>query len=654
MAGVLAHAAFTIGGVGKPGLSDVFNTWVYQGVFAAAVLAALLRGIIVRRDRAAWAMIALGILLWAIGDGYWNFRLLKLDEIPYPSLADVFYIAGYPVLFAGIAMLTRARLHEVDKGYWLDGLIGALAVGSVGLAFLQPAFEGSTEGSLSTIVVNLAYPLGDVMLLSLVVAAIAVSGWRADADWGLLAVGLMVIAVGDAIYLQQEATVGYTAGTWPDTLWLVGAIAIAVAAWTYSRPRDPVPLITRRQLALPGLFALAAVGVQMYDHFERVSAPAIWLSAATLVVVTVRMVLVFDRYAHLLERTRKEAMTDQLTGLDNRRSLSQDLAGVTQRSDVRLLALFDLDGFKHYNDSFGHPAGDALLARLGRKLTAAVQPYGRAYRLGGDEFCVLAALDRTTSEDLLEAAGSALCEEGEAFVIGSSHGAAMLPEEATHPDDALRLVDHRMYAQKGTRVGSPERQTVNVLLSTLHEREPNLGAHLDSVGALAAKLARSAGVDGEEVDVIARGAQLHDVGKMAVPDAILRKPGPLDAGEWEVMREHTLTGERIVASAPALLPVAKLVRSSHERWDGDGYPDGLAGEEIPLGARIISVCDAYEAMVEERPWRTQMSPSEAFAELQACAGTQFDPHLIEVFAAQVFPLLARRRIPTFVKQPVVV
>ena len=641
-AGVLLHGAFTIAGVGKPGLSGFFNDWVYHGVFSLAAAACLLRGILVSRERAAWLMVASGLCIWLAGDFYWNFRLSKLDEIPYPSFADVLYIGGYLPMYAGIAMLTRSRLQRADRTAWLEGLIGALAVACVTLAFVHPAFAGSTEGDLMTVVVNLAYPLGDVVLLSLVVGAIALGGWRAEAGWAVLALGLAVTGVADVIYLKQEATTGYTPGSWPDTMWLVGPLAIAAAAWVPAGRQSAVALVTRRQFLLPAACACVAVGVQMYDHFERVSEPAIWLSGATLVAVTVRMAIFFERYSSLLRHSQSEALTDPLTGLGNRRALLDDLGLAVKQEQVRLLALFDLDGFKSYNDAFGHPAGDALLVRLGGKLAAAAGSHGRAYRLGGDEFCVLAALEHTTADDLLPAAARALSDDGEAFTITSSHGAALLPDEAGEAHEALRLVDRRMYAQKGTRAGSAQRQTATVLLRTLHEREPELGSHIESVGDLASTMARCIGLDGEDIDLIARGAQLHDIGKMAVPDAILRKPGPLDDREWQVMREHTLTGERIVSSAPSLLPVAKLVRSSHERWDGGGYPDGLIAEEIPLGARIIALCDAFEAMIEDRPWAGRRTPAEALEELQRCAGTQFDPRLVAVFAERVFPWMSDR------------
>jgi len=144
---------------------------------------------------------------------------------------------------------------------------------------------------------------------------------------------------------------------------------------------------------------------------------------------------------------------------------------------------------------------------------------------------------------------------------------------------------------------------------------------------------RELGLGPEALDEIARGAELHDVGKVAVPEAILGKPGPLDEAEWQIMRQHTVIGERILAAAPALRPVARLVRSSHERWDGSGYPDGLVGERIPLGARIITVCDAFDAMRQARPYAASMTEAQALAELHRCAGTQFDPRVVDAFAA---------------------
>jgi two-component system cell cycle response regulator len=170
-----------------------------------------------------------------------------------------------------------------------------------------------------------------------------------------------------------------------------------------------------------------------------------------------------------------------------------------------------------------------------------------------------------------------------------------------------------------------------VLLRILREREPALHAHLVGVAELAVAVARQLHLNGEQLDEVARAAELHDVGKVAIPEEILHKPGPLDEEEWAFVRRHTLIGERILGAAPALRPVAQLVRSTHERYDGGGYPDGLSGEQIPLGARIVTVCDAYEAMVAERPYRPAMTREDAIAELRRNAGTQFDPRVVEVF-----------------------
>jgi two-component system, cell cycle response regulator len=329
-----------------------------------------------------------------------------------------------------------------------------------------------------------------------------------------------------------------------------------------------------------------------------------------------------------------EALTDALTGLGNRRALINDLAERLPGDGGRelVLTIFDLDGFKQYNDTFGHPAGDALLIRLGERLKAALTGAGTVYRMGGDEFCMLATGTADGGAALARSAADALSESGDAFEIRCSYGIARVPADASTVEDALRLADQRMYEHKAGR-SSASRQSTDVLLKVLSERTPELDDHLTGVARLAARTAQRLGLPDREVARIRLGAELHDVGKTAIPETILTKPGPLDDAEWAFMRRHTLIGERIVRAAPSLAHVAELVRHSHERYDGSGYPDGLVGGEIPLGASIVAVCDAFDAMVSERPYRKAMSVSEALAEVRRCSGSQFDPVVVKAFCA---------------------
>jgi diguanylate cyclase (GGDEF)-like protein len=355
-------------------------------------------------------------------------------------------------------------------------------------------------------------------------------------------------------------------------------------------------------------------------------------SLAILAVALVLMTLAVFSLRAARRELETAAASDVLTGLPNRRQLMTDLEGRAARpADPAMLLLFDLDGFKNYNDSFGHLAGDALLARLGQALERSVQPYGRAYRLGGDEFCVLAEASARAEVERL--APAALTEHGDGFAVTTSYGAVVFPGEAASSNEALLIADQRMYADKNSGRATARRQSTDVLLRALAERHPSLEGHLGGVAHLAEAVGRHLGLEGEALDHVRVAAELHDVGKVAIPDAILNKPGPLDDKEWAFMRRHTLIGERIVAAAPALGAVAKLVRASHERWDGDGYPDRTAGEDIPLGARIVAVCDAYDAIVADRAYRRGRSPAEAMEELERCAGAQFDPAVVAAFAA---------------------
>jgi len=333
-----------------------------------------------------------------------------------------------------------------------------------------------------------------------------------------------------------------------------------------------------------------------------------------------------------LDMTAQEARTDELTGLPNRRALLEQLEHRTNANQSFTLALADLNGFKRYNDAFGHPAGDALLRRLGRKLAAACEGRGIPARLGGDEFCVLffGAEPAGEAHALL---GQALSDEGEGFRITAASGVAAVPEEATNPSAALHLADSRMYAAKVHAHPSAEQAMSAVLTRMLDARHPGLGSHVEDVAQLAVACAEALDLSPEDVQSVHRAAELHDIGKVAIPSAILTKDGPLSPEEWEFMDRHSSIGERILGGDPSLERVAAVVRSSHERWDGRGYPDGLAGEQIPIGARIVFVADAFCAMTEARPYAHARSVESARQELRACSGTQFDPAVVTAFLA---------------------
>ena len=640
--GVLAYAAHVAFGLGSPGLDDLFQDWIYCGISLGAGTMCVVRGLAVRRERAAWLVMGAGLFAWAGGDITWTLMLANDPNPPYPSLSDFLYLAFYPASYVALLMVARSRTDSFRSSLWLDGAIAGLTVAAVIATLFFEPIVNATSGSPTVVAVNLAYPVGDMLLMGLVVAIFGLNGWRLDPVWLLLGGGLALSALADGVYLVQTAKGTYVEGTIVDAAWPASVFLVALAAW--QSPRKKIAIPDWVIMAVPVGCGLVAVQLLVYDHFQRVNAAAVSLAAWALLLALARMALAFLENQHLLATANREARTDSLTGLRNRRCLLADLQiqlSLATPASPRALLLFDLDGFKEYNDSFGHPAGDGLLVRLAARLSESVGSVGDAYRLGGDEFCVLVTPRRGDVDQILAACSAALNERGEGFEVSSSFGVVLLPEEAGTPTLALQLADRRMYARKGGRRMSAGRQSRDVLLRTLSERRPDLHVRLHDVGELALAVGRELHMGPEGLDEVARAAELHDVGKIAVPDAILDKPGPLDPVEWSFMRRHPLIGERILLAAPALRPVARLVRSSHERWDGTGYPDGLSGDQIPLGARVVSVCDAFDAMTSERPYREAVSEDDAMEELRQCAGTQFDPMVVEAFCR----VIARERPP---------
>jgi two-component system cell cycle response regulator len=631
---VLAYGLPLTLGVSYGRFGGAVDGGLYTAVEVAATALVWARAARWRADRAAWVALATFATLWCVGDLGWTLHFDHMATARFPNWTDAVYLASYLCAYAGMVLLLRERIGDARPSRWLDGLVGGLALGALCSALFLGHVVSSAGGSAPAVAVTLAYPVLDLLLLCVVGVAFGTADWRPGPRWTALGAAMAVAAVGDAAYAWQEVVGSYSEASWVNLTWPLGMLLLAWAAWRPDRRRIDAAQADG-MFAIPAVCGASSLAILVWSQFAEVPLLATLAAAGTLAVAGLRAWLTHRENVGLIRRTRREALEDGLTGLPNRRRLMLDLDRALQAGIERpaTLVFFDLDGFKTYNDNFGHGAGDALLVRLARALVRAVEGIGVAYRLGGDEFCVLVADDVGRDSPQVVGAAAALTEVGEGFEIASSFGLVSLPKEAHSPSLGLQLADERMYAHKASRRGSPGRQVRDLLLQILREREPELKEHVDDVGALALAVGRELGLDVEALDEIARGAELHDIGKIAVPEDILHKAGPLDAGEWDVMRQHTIVGERILAAAPALRPVARLVRSSHERWDGSGYPDGLAGARIPLGARIISVCDAFDAMRQARPYAGSMVQDAAMAELRRCAGTQFDPQVVEAFQA---------------------
>jgi diguanylate cyclase (GGDEF)-like protein len=334
----------------------------------------------------------------------------------------------------------------------------------------------------------------------------------------------------------------------------------------------------------------------------------------------------------LRDQARAVADADAVTGLAGRPRFRADLEARIAAGTPATLLLARLDGFASYDEAFGHAAGDALLARLAASLRAAVPDEASVFRASGTTFCVLADGDGRPLDALERRVAAALREQGTGFAVAASCGRVGLPRETTDAAQALRLADAR--ADIARRAADPKPREASSATS-LAEALSRTGDHALGAAELAHAVARRVGLPDTEAGRVRLAAQLSGLGKLAIPDTLLGRAGELTAAERDYVRNHPLIAERILLRARGLEEVAALVRSSRERVDGTGHPDGLAGEAIPVGARIVAVCDAFDAMVSYRPWRPPLSTWDALAQLRAGAGTQFDQRVVDAFAGVI-------------------
>ncbi|MFL5825478.1 MAG: diguanylate cyclase [Thermoleophilaceae bacterium] len=540
---------------------------------------------------------------------------------------------------AGVPSLgEEARAASADRSVMARTLAYVFAVGAA-LAVVSLALPNS----VAVPSVGVAAPLGALAAVAtaglLAVLVLGATRLRAWAFHMVLACGTVLVSA--AIYASSDVTSTYPMLYVPVALY---------AAYFF----------TRRQAAAQVAFAGASYAVVLLASGKGDGSVAAWLlTAGTLGTAAALVRTMRDRLERLIGRLSDAARTDVLTGLLNRRGFQElfgnELERATRSNRPLSVIVGDIDHFKELNDRFGHRAGDEALERLALVLRAAKRRIDTAARVGGEEFALI--VPETEEHDayvLAERLRRAVREEFEDGDSGVtiSFGVASFPKHGRTAESLFHAGDLALYAAKelgrdrtvihnpelaGAIAGTRRRferdgylATVLALAEALEARESGSATHSRRVARYAELIARELGLEAEVVDRVRIGGVLHDVGKIGVPESILSKSGPLSEEEWEELKRHPLIAARILDSG-SIEDIRAWVLAHHEHFDGTGYPHGLSGEEIPMEARILSVADAWEAMTSDRPYRRALTPEEARAELDACAGSQFDSEVVRAF-----------------------
>jgi diguanylate cyclase (GGDEF)-like protein len=572
-----------------------------------------------------------------------------------------------PVIAAGVGAVAFAAYRYQGGGPSradIASLLGLLASVVIAERFPVPV-EGIDSGGVTlgfvfavSAIILLGWPAGVLVAAG---AAIGMLGHRpaVRAAYNGSMFALSALAGGLAVHYVHGGSTGILAAkvvlcaflyNWVVNLALISAVLAASS----ERPFVQIARGNIEQTTAP--FALmTSASLMLVVLWQRSPALSVALVGPLLAIA------LYQRSTFRAMRAMRLALTDPLTGLGNHRSfherLQRELATAEQTGASVALCLFDLDNLKTINDRFGHPVGDRVLGQVASRLRQG----GESFRLGGDEFAVLLPkLDErratAVARSIVERV-AALHVDGVGPVTVSA-GVANYPTTGAGRDELIRLADSALYWAKEdgkNRVrayaadsllranleqlaDSPERaaryRAAESLARAVDTRDAYTGSHSQRVGQYAARIARRLGADEQTIELTRLAGSLHDLGKLAIPEEILRKASDVTEAERLVLERHPQIGYRMLESL-GVEPVAEWVLHHHERWDGTGYPKGLAGEQIPLGARIIFAADAYDAITSERGYGRPLAPREALAELERCAGTQFDPAVVDAFAQEL-------------------
>jgi diguanylate cyclase (GGDEF)-like protein len=574
-----------------------------------------------------------------------------------------------PVCLAGLGVLSAAAYVFATSEHSARALISLAALTAA--ATLAERFPVPINAETGGGVTSLTFVFA--------VAAIVLFGWAAGAllllaataivqlaqhrplqriSFNVAVLALVALAAGVLIAPIQGESVGaviarVVVAATADNIVNIVLISAAIALST-NQPYLKLMKTHVRATIVPFAF-MASAALMLVVLWERSPVLSVALVGPLLAIA------LYQRSTHSALRAMRLALTDPLTGLGNHRHfherLQRELLNAEEQARPLTLCLVDIDDFKRINDRFGHPSGDRVLSQIATRLRQG----GEAFRLGGDEFALLLAdHDESTAlsaaESIVERISTVDFDHiGQVTV---SAGLATFPVQGHGRDELIRLADSAMYwakehgknrvrlyrpdivelAELKRLAAGPDKaaryRAAASLAKAVDARDTYTGRHSERVTELAARVAGRLGLDTEQVELTRLAASLHDLGKLAIPEEILRKPGELNESERLVIQRHPQIGHRMLESL-GVEPIAEWVLHHHERWDGDGYPDRLRGEEIPLGARIIFVADAYDAMTSTRGYGKLLSPREALEELERCSGSQFDPAIVDAFTEEL-------------------
>lgn len=649
---------------------------------APIVLSALLGWVCLARsqgvERRFWALLSLSGAALVVSEVWWLWGLINVDVhgLRLPAAFELFQLLA-AVLYTAMVLsltnlgsepgVTRARLYTEAAA------TAVIAFTLVYMIWTRNMFDDVPGAGEAVGVIAALYPVFGFMVFGGIVSVMARRG-----GWSMWQV---LVVIGFSIY-----AVGLV--TWP--LWYrdfmsdpmpsddglftaltglgMGLFVVAIV-YRLTGPAERETVLERRlpqargafaSAAYAGFLAVAVVLMAIGSRVARGQDASVLLVAALVLSLTVAvrgLLLTIERAS-----TRRRATTDSVTGLRGYSAMRAEIDRVIEDSgqgEFFALVIFDIVEFKRVNATYGHAAGDRVLRQVAENVQAAASHRGEAFRAGSDALVVLlrasdtpravgfanividvvdrnvriggfpialasgAAVwpqDAITSEGLLDALGQALDVSRRS---GVARGVSAV--DASHDADALRLATVRNQSHVAA---------VRALAAAIDQRHATASGRGNAVADLTRRLAEVLAVDADTMRSLELAAQVQDVGKVGVPDRVLDKPGPLAENEFEAVQEHVLLGERIV-SAAGLDDIALWVRHHHERWDGAGYPDGLAGEDIALESRILALTGSFEAMTSPRTWRDALTVQEALSEVRACSGTQFDPHLVDVFGRLV-------------------